>query len=168
MNGAAARALARPGDACVRWDMRRDMDPDEVLDVEERLQRDPARPPEVASLPDPRQWASGLAQGVMEILQGLRPLTQLRRWVVPALYEELEAARGRAAPATGSGNAAPGSGPPTRVAPACRAQSAHAWPVREGVVEVCVTVRVGARTRAVAMRLEDFRGRWLATALDVG
>jgi hypothetical protein len=40
--------------------------------------------------------------------------------------------------------------------------------VREGVVEVCVTVRVGARTRAVAMRLEDFRGRWLATALDVG
>ncbi|MFC7580179.1 Rv3235 family protein [Schaalia naturae] len=161
MSGAAARALARPGDACVRWDMRRDMDPDEVLDVEERLQRDPARPSEVGPLPDPRQWASGLAQGVMEILQGLRPLTQLRRWVVPALYEELEAARGRAAPATGSG-------PPTRVAPACRAQSAHAWPVREGVVEVCVTVRVGARTRAVAMRLEDFRGRWLATALDVG
>jgi len=47
-------------------------------------------------------------------------------------------------------------------------QSAHVWPVRDGVVEVCVTLRLGSRHRVVAMRLEDFRGRWLATAMDVG
>ncbi len=151
----AVTAAPGAGDGRVHWDMRRDMDPIDLLDVEERLQRDPSRPFVASALPDPRQWSMALAGGVLEILAGVRPLAQLRRWVVPQLYTEIDnailCARGTARPAT-----------------ACVPQSAHVWSVRDGVVEICVTVRMGARLRVVAMRLEDFRGRWLATAMDVG
>jgi len=150
-----AAAGCGAGDGCLHWDMRRDMDPIDLLDVEERLQRDPSRPFAAAALPDPRQWSTGLARGVLEILAGLRPLTQLRRWVVPQLYSEIAQA---VQPAPGG----------LRPGIACVPQSAHVWPVRDGVVEVCVTLRLGSRHRVVAMRLEDFRGRWLATAMDVG
>ncbi len=152
----AAVAPAIAGDACLRWDMRRDMDPQDLLDVEERLQRDPRHALEVPTPPDPGQWATGLARGIWEILIGQRPLTQLRRWVVPALYAELEDAARRQPP------------DPQRHSAPCLPQSVHVSPVREGIVEVCVTIRVGPRSRAMAMRLEDFRGRWLATALDIG
>lgn len=146
--------LARRGDPCIRWDMRRDVPPRDLSDIEERLRPDPVRPFTAAPPPDAEAWAAGLARGVVEILSGLRPLEQLRRWVVPDLYELLETLL----PA----------GRDTRVrAGSCRVLSARACSVRPGAVEVSVAVQAGPRTRAVAVRLEEFRGRWLTTALDV-
>lgn len=154
--GTARRSgpLVRNGDPCIRWDMRRDVPPRDLNDIEERLRPDPVRPLASVPPPDPEAWAAGLARGVVEILCGLRPLEQLRRWVVPDLYELLEAQL----PA----------GRDTRVrAGSCRVLSARACSVRTGAVEVSVVVGAGPRTRAVAVRLEEFRGRWLTTALDV-
>jgi hypothetical protein len=154
--GTARRSmpLTRNGDPCIRWDMRRDVPPRNLSDIEERLRPDPVRPLAAPPPPDPEAWAAGLARGVVEILSGLRPLDQLRRWVVPDLYEFLEALL----PA----------GRDTRVrAGSCRVLSARACALRAGAVEVSVVVQSGPRTRAVAVRLEEFRGRWLTTALDV-
>lgn len=153
----AARAGARRsrrGDAHIRWDMRRDMRPGDVGDIEERLRPDPLNPLPRRPPPDPEAWAAGLARGVVEILLGLRPLPQLRRWVVPGLYEEL----GAVVPLAAGARIRAGS---------CRVLSARACEVRSGAVEVSVVVATGSRARAVAVRLEEFRGRWLATALDV-
>lgn len=145
---------ARNGDACIRWDMRRDVPRRDLPGIEERLRPDPVRPFSTPEPPEPGPWAAGLARGIVEILSGLRPLDQLRRWVVPELFTVLE-------------ELLPG-GRDTRVRPgSCRVLSARACPVRPGVVEVSVAVQAGPRTRAVAVRLEEFRGRWLATALDV-
>lgn len=161
MSASAVRA-PRPADAppsrwaaAVRWDMRRDLEPAQLDDLEERLRPDPgATPP--AGPPEPGQWAAGLARGVVEIILGLRPLPQLRRWVVPGLYTELErtVARVRSAPAM-------------RPRSAARPLAPHVRIVRPGVVEACVTVQAAGHHRAVALRLEEFRGRWLVTALDV-
>jgi hypothetical protein len=38
---------------------------------------------------------------------------------------------------------------------------------REGVVEATVVVDLGSRCRAVAIRLESYRGRWRAQRLHV-
>ena len=149
-----AAPSVRNGDPCIRWDMRRDVRPRDLSDLEERLRPDPVRPLAATPPPDPEAWAAGLARGVVEILCGLRPLEQLRRWVVPDLFDLL----GTMLPA----------GRDTRVrAGSCRVLSARACSLRPGAVEVSVAVQAGPRTRAVAVRLEEFRGRWLTTALDV-
>ena len=152
----ARHTLDRPhrGNAHLRWDMRRDVPRAELRDLEDRMRQDPVRPLSTSPPPDPEAWAGGLARGVVEILHGLRPLAQLRRWVVPDLYDLLA-------------SMLPGDRGPQVVAGSCHVLSTHVCPIREGVVEVAVVVRAGSRTRAIALRLEDFRGRWLTTALDV-
>ncbi len=144
---------ARPGDACLRWDMRLALEPHDLEEFDERLRHDPVRPLAVARPPDPGQWAGALARGIVEILVGVRPLTQLRRWVVPALYEQL--ARNGAAMTPGLSSTG------------CRILSTHVAHVRPGVVEAGVIIGLDGRTRALALRLEEFRGRWLTTALDI-
>lgn len=142
----------RTGPLCLRWDMRVDLPPAQLVLAEEDLawERRRAAP----APPDPGNWARSLARGIVEVLLGLRPLPQLRRWVVHALYEELEDVL------VHHPHLPRAPGP-------CTALSAHVCHVRDGVVEVSVVVADGRRHRGVALRLERFRDRWIATALDI-
>lgn len=105
------------------------------------------------SLPDPRGFAGPLVLAAQEALTGARPLAQLTRWVTPELY-------GRLADAL----------PSTRTTSGRRATvlSVRAVPVSPTAAEVTVVLHDGQRVRAAATRVEEHRGRWRATALDIG
>lgn len=106
------------------------------------------------ALPDPRRVAGPLVLAAHEALTGTRPLAQLTRWVSPDLYGRLA-----------------GALPLTRsTAPRHRARllSVRAALVERGVAEATVVLHDGVRVRAAAARLEEHRGRWRATVLDIG
>jgi len=114
---------------------------------------EPPRPPDLGALPEPRRWAALLAQAVVEILGGRRPVAQVLRWVDPEIHERLR----RSAPSV---RRAPG-GPPVRV------RRVRISTSLEGSVEAVAVVDDGTRCRAMAMRLEALERRWLCTALDI-
>lgn len=115
---------------------------------------------DAVALPNPEPLLNNLARGVVEAIGGMRELEQMSRWIAPEVYTVLlqrtqHAARARAR-----------RGVPTKrlfVRPlACHWQSP-----RVGVVEAAVVVDLGDRSRAVSIRLEEFRGRWRAERLTV-
>lgn len=112
----------------------------------------PARTP-VSDLPAARPVAHALVQGLLEVLAGVRPVSQLQRGTTPELFAQLEqVVHGRprtvgARPVTGA------------------VRSLHVQERPEGVAEVCATVRRGPRMAAIAMRLEGIGGRWCCTEL---
>lgn len=116
---------------------------------------EPPRPrTPAADLPPVRPVAHALVQGLLEVVAGVRPVTQLRRRTSVELYERLEAlveARPRVTgtrPATGA------------------VRSVHVQERPEGVAEVCATVLRGPRAGAVALRLEGVDGHWCCTDVD--
>ena len=134
----------------LRWDMRRDLAATDVAEIKARLVPAHFEPGELP--PDPGVWGGNLARGIVEVLDGMRPLSQLRRWVVPGLYTEigrLSAPRGR------------------RVEPVGSYAHSRVCMITPRIAEVSVVLKVGDRLRGVALRLEVFRDRWIATALDV-
>lgn len=106
---------------------------------------------DVGSLPDPRTWAALLAQAVVEVLSGRRPVGQVVRWVDPEILERL-----RASAATRGGTGRPVLVRRVRVSTQL-----------DGTVEAAVIVDDGTRCRALALRLEALSRRWLCTALDL-
>lgn len=112
----------------------------------------PSRTP-VSDLPPARPVAQALVQGLLEVMAGVRPVSQLQRGTTPELFAQLEqVVHGRpravgARPVTGA------------------VRSLHVQERPEGVAEVCATVRRGPRLAAVALRLEGIRGRWTCTEL---
>lgn len=119
----------------------------------------------IAELPDPRPLAGQLAQAVVEVLAGDRPITQLLTWVDERIYTELSALapRPRTSPALSRGRTVlirPQDRPKVR--------SIHVGRPAAGVAEIAARVQVNGRSRAVALRLEEWRGRWRCSALIVG
>jgi hypothetical protein len=129
---------------------------------------DPWGPP-LAAVPDPATpvchelevWAPRFAQAAVEIAGGDRPVAQLLRWTSPDVYEDL----GRRAQVVRSAV--------LRDSSAARLQqvrplveSSHTCWLEEFVAEVCVRVRYGRRSRAVAIRFEHRSNRWIAVALE--
>lgn len=112
----------------------------------------PQRTP-VSDLPPARPVAHALVQGLLEVLAGVRPVSQLRRGTTPELFVQLEqVVHGRPRPV--------GARPVTGAV-----RSLHVQERAEGVAEVCATVRRGPRMAAVALRLEGIAGRWTCTEL---
>ena len=110
-------------------------------------------------LPPPGPWVARLAPAILEVAAGDRPPAQLRRWVTRELHETLSR-RHAAAVRHPVGKAR---------SPQCRrVRSVRVFPVSAGVVEASTVVIGAARARAVAIRLEAIRGRWLATAIEIG
>lgn len=108
-------------------------------------------------LPDPAQWAAAVAQSAVEALLGIRPVTQLSRWLATPVYQALSRRAGLALRVCG----------PART-PGVRIRSVTPFPVDDTRVEASVTLHDGRRFRAAALRLERFHGRWLVTALEIG
>lgn len=89
---------------------------------------------------------------------GQRPVAQLVRWTAPALFRDLE--RRTRLVQQARGPAARSVRPQVRSVHVCRPDTQ--------VAEVSVHVREGARSRALALRLERRHGRWLCTVLEFG
>lgn len=113
-------------------------------------------PPAVA----PRVWAGRFVQAVVEVVAGDRPLQQLVRWTNERVYADLSR-RVRVLGLTTSAAA-------RHRTERSHVRSVHIYQPRPDAAEVAAHVRHGARSRAVAARLEARRGRWTCTDLKLG
>jgi hypothetical protein len=111
-------------------------------------------------LPDPHAWAIRLVQAVTEVLAGDRPIGQLVRWTDSVVFTDLN----RRVRVLGLTTTATARGAKER----CAVRSVHVSTPAPEVAEVAAHVRHGERSRAVALRLEVHRGRWVCTALELG
>ena len=108
-------------------------------------------------------WAHRYAQAVVEIVEGDRPVSQVLRWTVPEVYDDL--AR-RALLVARAGGHAPGLGRPG--GPVVRPQvlGVRACFVSQDTLEASIHVRHGQRSRAIAARFQLIKGRWQCSALE--
>ena len=118
----------------------------------------PPVPVAVRARPGIAPWAARLAQAVLEVEAAERPVMQLGRWVAPDIYRRLDRRQQLQARQLGPRRARPRR--PEQV------RSVHVCQPTPDVAEVSVVTSGGARCRALALRLEHRRGRWLCTALD--
>lgn len=112
---------------------------------------------------DPRRVAAPVAQGVAEVLMGVRPPQQLTQITTLDVLAQLERNAGRLAP-----RVAPRVAPRGRATARPRVSSIRICEPCAGVAEVCAVVDTGRRRRALALRLEAIDGRWQCTVLRVG
>jgi hypothetical protein len=110
-------------------------------------------------VPDPRRFVAPFAQGIAEVLMGIRPPQQLSQATTIEVLGQLERNAGRLAPRT----AARAN---NRTRP--RVSSVRLCEPCAGVAEVCAVIDTGVRRRALALRLEIVAGRWQCTVLRVG
>lgn len=108
-------------------------------------------------LPDPGAWGRRLLVGLIETADGRRPLQQLAALLSMSVTRGLGADFERAAQLGAPHWLHRGS-----------VRSVRAAEPAEGVAELCATVETGRRVRAVAMRLEEHRGHWRCTRLQLG
>jgi len=111
-------------------------------------------------VPDVQTWSARLVQAFAEVAAGDRPIGQLIRWTDPTVYAELN----RRVRLLGLTTTATGRGAEER----CSIRSIRISSPADGVAEVAAHVRYGQRSRAMALRLEIHRRRWICTALEVG
>lgn len=112
-----------------------------------------------AGLPDVRGWAARFVQAIAEVIGGDRPVSQLIRWTDEQVYLDVSR-RVRILGVTSTAATRSRANRP-------QVRSVHICQPSDGVAEVAVHIRQGARSRAVAARLEVVRGRWLCTALEL-
>lgn len=116
--------------------------------------------PAVRSVPveDPAAWCGSLVRASVEVLSGSRPVAQLARWVSGELYDSL---------ARRAGLAVRIKGRPAVVRQAV-VRAVRVCRLSPMLAEAAVVVHDGVRVRAAAVRIEAHRGRWRATALEIG
>lgn len=111
--------------------------------------------------------ARSVAQGALEVLGGSRPLQQMARWLDPENYERLQLRANlvrciSSAPTKRGGQVRASSHRHVVV------RSARVCPVSPGIYEASVVAFDQKRVRAVALRIEQRRGVWRVTALEIG
>ena len=109
-------------------------------------------------LPEPEPLLENLTRGVLEVLAGVREADQLARWFSEDAFRVVVTRANLAARAR-SARGIPASRPVHQVLRIRQSSPA------DGIVESVVIVAGPARTRAVAIRLEGWDGRWRATSL---
>lgn len=109
-------------------------------------------------LPDPRRWAAHIAQGLVEVMHGVRPPSQVMRWTTPEVYAVV-ARRGSRA---GRRRTSSGAAHRTRVL------RVHVCEPADDVAEAAVVLVDGGRVRALAVRLVGRDHRWVVEALQIG
>jgi len=121
---------------------------------------DPSHRSRVAHVDDGevRAWSARFAQALVETVGGQRPVSQLVRWTAPAVFRDLERRTRLVQQAAGTA--------PRSVRPQVR--SVHICRPTPRSAEVSVHVRHGHRSRALALRLERHKERWLCTVVEFG
>lgn len=150
-----AEGGAPPEEARARIDAApRRLDHDADPDAESETSRQVAR------------IARSVAQGALEVLAGTRPLQQLARWLDPENYERLQLrtnlVRCITQPVHRVGTAHAST--PRHVL----IRSVRICEVTSGIYEASVVAFDQKRVRAIALRIEQWRGSWRITALEIG
>jgi hypothetical protein len=105
------------------------------------------QPTRRGDLPPAGPWSLRLVQGMVEVINGVRPASQLTRWVTIDVMSLIQ----------------------QRVLdpqlPRYLVRSVHVSEPDDGVAEVCSVFGTPNRSFALAMRLEGLDGRWRATSL---
>jgi hypothetical protein len=112
------------------------------------------------SLPDVQAWSTRLVLALAETIAGDRPVSQMTRWADTAVYMDLQRRVRLLGLTTTAGRRAAKERSSVR--------SVHVSRPTDGVVEVAAHLRTGSRSRAMALRLEVHRNRWVCTALEIG
>ncbi len=113
-----------------------------------------------ADLGDPRPVLAFLAQAVIETLAGIRDVEQTARWLSDGVYQQLKQ---RALTSNRQRAAAQAK----QLRPNLAIGKISQFSPRDGVIEGVVIVHNRGRSRAVAIRLEGYNGRWRAKSLAV-
>ncbi|WP_163508870.1 Rv3235 family protein [Fodinicola acaciae] len=111
-------------------------------------------------LPCPRTVAKRLTQAIVEVMAGRRPVQQL----MPVTSERVYAALLTRLAAT---SAAPVPGQPRQSRVPGQVSTVRVDEPADGVAEACAVVTHHGRSRAIALRLEGYDGRWRCTYLQL-
>lgn len=114
----------------------------------------------------PRVWAAQMARCGLEIIEGIRPLSQMTRWASPQAYRYLEQRRNAV---VSKQKPQPGliGGKSRRVSPV-RVLSAHSRATSSTTHEAVIVLNDGQRTRAAALTLENRCNQWTIVAIRLG
>ena len=115
---------------------------------------------EYQELPDPVEQLKYLAPAVMEVLEGVRSISQLGNLVTEDIYQLLKS-RSTAKARDRFSNSKKLPWPNIKVS------RVHHEYTRTNLVQSVILLATDKRTRAVAIRLEGRHGRWVATAITV-
>ena len=105
-------------------------------------------------------FATRFAQAVVEVIGGDRGVYQLMRWTTDDVYDDLK--RRSSVLQRTSGN------DPRRRRLRAQVRSVHLSCPQPDVAEICIHVRHGHRSRAIAARIERIEGRWRCSAIEFG
>ncbi len=103
-----------------------------------------------AELPSAHGWSIRLVHGIVEVINGVRPASQLTRWLTLEVMSQVK-------------NRIYANDMRRLVV-----RSVHVSEPSDGVAEVCAVFGTQNRSYAMAMRLEGLDGRWRATQLTWG
>ena len=114
----------------------------------------------ISEFPDPVGQLKFLAPAVMEILEGVRAVSQVGGLVTEDIYQRLkERSAAQARERFGAANRKPW--------PNIKVTRIHLEYTTPTVVQAIVLLSNEKRTRAAAIRLEGRNHRWVATAISV-
>lgn len=105
---------------------------------------------------DPTALCCSVVQAAVEVLRGIRPLTQMARWLNPEIYEALARRR----------EVTTADGVPSSTLQA-RIRRARVVRVSDSAAEATVIVQDHHRVRAAAIRVEHLRGSWRVVAFEL-
>lgn len=111
-------------------------------------------------LPCPRTVAKRLTQAIVEVMAGRRPVQQLMPVTSERVYAALLTRLAATAAVQIPGHRRPGRLPG-------QVQTVRVDEPADGVAEACAVVTHRGRSRAIALRLEGFDGRWRCTYLQL-
>lgn len=114
------------------------------------------QPTRASHLPEPQAWSQNMIRAALEVMDGLRPASQLARWLTPEVHERISR-RGLLARRRRQRQQRPST-----------VRSVHVCEPIDGVAEVAAVVVYQNRVRAVAMRMTGVDGRWKISVLQVG
>jgi hypothetical protein len=107
------------------------------------------------------RWAHRYVQAAVEIVGGDRPVSQLLSWTTRTVYADLHR---RAVLVARAGGHQPGVSRVQPVRP--QVVSVHTSVVSPTAAEATARIRYGARSRALALRFERRRDRWICSAME--
>ena len=107
------------------------------------------------------RWALRYVQAAVEIVGGDRPVSQLLSWTTRTVYADLHR---RATLVARAGGHQPGVGRVQPVRP--QVVSVHTSFVSPRAAEATARIRYGERSRALALRFERRRERWVCCAME--
>lgn len=144
-----------------RFRLRRESEVPQLSRTIDRKESD--RPDELAGERQERRQIIAIArvvcQATTEALNGARPVNQLRRWLTPEVHSKVEQREAIMARYRSDANLRPQK---------LNVDAVHTTHPASGTWEVSVVFTDEHRTRACAMRLQAYRGRWRVAALELG